>query len=555
MRTGRRVMGLVIAVIVSMYSLVGCGGDAAETQTTKSDAKTTTVATETTAPAQELEGTITINEQAATGRKEGWEAAAKGYMEKHPKVKVIVDLKPTEGYGDWVKNQLSNSNPTSDIINGNMAGSATDGKLINWLEYMSNTSSYSSGAWKDQFNFSLQVVNQAKQRLDTLSLESVQVMWFYNKSVFEKVGVTPPTTWKDLIAVCEKIQKAGIQPLAVPGDYNSFWANQMGWLAQIYADQTTRSLINTYRAQEGDYNYDPDVDGTWKYDITDPYNDDTWKVNQNELRALNAIKDGTFKPDSDGMKTVMSQLKEVFPKYAGGDAFFGTKDPAHIQEFLTGKAAIILNGGWFFTEFKHAMDNIASGKEVTAGADKTVISGVQNFEMGSFPNPSMEGAGIEAPARTIEVAVGFLSAVKKDKAHDDLVADFMMYYSSKEGFSKFLSAALQAGFNPNGPSLVYDVELPEVYAKMFENVKFVGNGQKGQGNILARGAKSNKGDIDPSYREWYQYTQEFFNEKISVDDWAKKHAANFKKYFPQILQNGGISENDLKNPQTAPSGK
>lgn len=554
MKAGRRVTSLVIAVLVVMTSLVGCGGDVAEKTTTPSVASDTT-AVETTAPVKELEGTITINEQAATGRKEGWEAVAKGYMDKNPKVKVIVDLKPSEGYGDWVKNQLSNSNPTSDIINGNMAGSATDGKLVNWLEYMSNTSPYSSGDWKDQFNFSLQNVNQAKQRLDTLSLESVQVMWFYNKSIFEKVGATPPKTWKELIAVCDKIQKAGIQPLAVPGDYNSFWANQMGWLAQIYADQTTRSLINVYRAQEGDYNYDPDVDGTWKYDITDPYNDDAWKVNQNELRALNAIKDGTFKPDSDGMKTVMSQLKEVFPKYAGGDAFFGTKDPAHIQEFLTGKAAIILNGGWFFTEFKHAMDNIASGKEVTAGADKTVISGVQNFEMGSFSNPSMEGAGIEASARTIEVALGFLSAVKKDKVHDDLVADFMMYYSSKEGFGEFLSAALDAGFNPAGPSLVYEVELPEVYAKMFAEVEFVGNGQKGQGNILARGAKSNKGDIDPSYREWYQYTQEFFNGKISIDDWSKKHAANFEKYFPQILQNGGISENDLKNPQTAPAGK
>jgi raffinose/stachyose/melibiose transport system substrate-binding protein len=557
MRNTRKILALLIAVIV-LAATVGCGGDAATktdpTSTAPStSAESTAAAAITPEPVKELEGTITVNMPTGPGLTEGWTAAAQGYMDKHPKVKVVIDLKPGEGYGDWVKSQLSNASPTADLIGGNQAGSALDGKAINWLEYVNNKSPYSEGAWKDQFNFDLQTQNVAKQRLDTISLESVQVLWFYNKAIFEKVGVQPPTTWKELIAVCETIQKAGIQPLAVPGSYDSFWGMQMGWLTQIYADQTTRSMINTYGAKEGDFCYDPDVDGKWTYDVTNPHNDDTWVVNSNEVRAINAIKDGTFKPDSDGMKTVMSQLNEVFPKYAGGNAFFGIKDPAHISMFLTGKAAMIINGGWFFPEFKHAMDNLAGGKEIKSG--ETKIEGVQKFEMGSFNNPSMEGAGIEATARTIEVALGFISGVKKDKAHDDLVADFMMYYSSKEGFGKYMAAGLTAGWNPAGPALVYDVELPAEYTSLFSEVKFVGNGQKGFGNMLARGAKSNKGDIDTSYREWYKYTQDFFTGKIDVNKWATLHKANFIKYLPEMMKNSGISENDLKNPQTAPSGK
>lgn len=525
MKSMKKVLALLLAGLMLAAVVTACGGSRKQTDTKQTEpAKVEdTKAAQTAEPVKEPEGTITINTQADPGLKEGWEAVAKGYMEKYPKVKVVVDLKPKEGYGEWVKNQVSGTNPTADIINGNLAGTAKDGKVINWLEYMNNKSPYSEGAWKDQFNYDLQVINIAEQILDSLSLESVQVLWFYNKNIFDKAGVKAPATWKELIDVCEKIQKAGYQPIAMPGDYNSFWAMQMGWLAQIYADQTTRSMINVYRAQEGDFCYDPDVDGKWKYDVSDPHNDDTWVVNQNELRYLNALKDGTYKPDSEGMKTVMSQLREVFPKYAGGDAFFGTKDPSHIALFLTGKAAMIVNGGWFFSEFKRDMDNLASGKEIQAGQAK--VEGVQKFEMGSFNNPSMEGSGIEATARTIEVAVGFLSGVKKEKAHDDLVADFMMYYSSKEGFGKYMTAALNAGWNPAGPSLVYNVELPEEYARLFKDIKFVGNGQKGFGNRLARGAATSKGDIDPSYREWYRYTQDFFTGKITVDEWAKLHKA------------------------------
>ncbi len=561
MKTMKNALALLLVVLMLATAAAGCGGAANEPESTAATTAATTAAQTdkaATEPAAELEGTIVINPLANTpGLKEGWEAVAKGYMDIHPKVKITVDPKPQESYGEWVKNELNSEKPVADIISGNMAGSAKDGKVINWLEYINNKSPYSDGVWKDQFNYDLQQKNVAKQLLDTISLESVQVLWFYNKDMFSKADVKAPTTWKELVDVCGKLQKAGIQPLAVPGDYQSFWAMQLGWLAQIYADQTSRSWINTTRAQDGDFCYDPDMDGVWKYNVNDPYNDDTWVVNQNELRFYNAMKDGTIKADSEGMRTVMSSLKEVFPKYAGGDAFFGTKDPAHIQLFLQGKAAMLLNGGWFFTEFKRAMDSVASGKEITAGSGDAAVKvdGVQKFEMGSFNNPSMEGPGIEAPVRTIEVAVGFLSGVKKDKAHDDLVADFMMYYSSKEGYGKWMTAALNTGYNPAGPSLVYNVELPEEYAKLFAEVKFIGNGQKGYGNRLARGTASNKGDIDPSYREWYKYTQDFLTGKIDVTQWAKLHQANHLKYLPEAMKNGGISENDLKNPQNAPTGK
>jgi ABC-type glycerol-3-phosphate transport system substrate-binding protein len=230
--------------------------------------------------AQPSNRTITINTQAGVGSEAAWKAVAEGYKKHHPEVNIVIDLKPNEGYSEWLQTMFATANPAMDIVNINLAWQASAGKSINWLEYVDQKSPYSNGKWRDQFNFQMQNVDLARQVMSAVSLESVQVLWLYNKDIFAKVGVQPPKTWNELVQVCEKLYAAGYQPISIPGDFNSFWAMQMGWLARIYPDQTTRSQVNLVRAQPGDYLYDPDVDGVWKFDPTDPYNDDSWKVNQ-----------------------------------------------------------------------------------------------------------------------------------------------------------------------------------------------------------------------------------------------------------------------------------
>lgn len=559
MKRSTRIIAFMFSVLMLSSAFAGCGKAAPPVATPSASVVESVAPTVEATPepsvvatpepaVEELSGTITINTQAGPGANEAWEAAAKGYMDKHPKVNVVVDLKPAEGYGEWIQGMFGTANPTADIVNINMAGPAAAGKSINFLEYANMTSPYSGGMWTDQFNFEMQVKDLARNEWNNISLESVQVLWTYNKDIFAEVGVEPPKTWDEFAAVCDKIQQAGYQPLAMAGDFNSFWAGQMGWLAQIYTDQTTRSLLDVYRAQKGDYNYDPDVDGAFKLDITDPFNDDSYKVNQNIVRAYKSVKDGVYQPDSTGMKTVWTNFAKIFPKYAGGEGFFGTKDATPL--FYQGKAAILLDGAWRLAMFKRDMDLLQDGKEIVGG-DKVAIEGVKNFKLGTFNMPSMSGEGIEAPARTIEVAVGFLGAVKKDKAHDDLVTDFMMYYSSAEGYGLYMTGGLDAGWTPNGPSLVKGVQLPAQYADLFKDLEFIGNAQKGYGQLIARGIA----DIQQSLRDWYGYSQELLTGKINVDKWASMNKTNILKYFDDALLGSKINASDLDNPQNAPTGK
>jgi ABC-type glycerol-3-phosphate transport system substrate-binding protein len=497
--------------------------------------------------------TITINTGASTGAEAGWQAVAQTYMKLHPDVTVVVDLKPDEGYGDWVQNIFTTANPTADIIGINMAGATAAGKAINFLEYADQKSPYSNGKWTDQFNFATQTRNLAKGEWHSLSLYSVKVFWLYNKDIFAKVGVEPPKTWDELIAVCQKLQAAGYQPISLAGDYNSFWSGAMGWLAQGYADQTTRSLINVYRAQPGDYCYDPDIDGVWKYNPLDGYNDDPVVVTTNPVRVYKAIAEGQFAPDSQGMRTVWQNIAKVFPVYAGGDAFFGTLDATPL--FYQGKAAMTINGGWTLMQFRKDMAKIASGQ--TIESDGKAISGVSRFELGTFDWPTMDGPGIEAPVRSLEGTVGFLGAVKKDRAHDNLVVDFLMYFSSKEGQSVFLNAAIANDYGLNGPSLVYGVELPPDIQSTFDSLPMVGGFGKSYGSVLARGMKAGNegGDIHESYRVFYDYSYNYLSGRTTVDQWLVSHKANVMRYLDQAMMGIGISRNDLNNPQNAPTGQ
>ena len=226
----------------------------------------------------DFSGKITISLYSAKGVEEAWRAVGDAYTAKHPNAEVVVDLKPQDGYADWVKAAFQGYDsalPEADIVYGNLAGSDRVDKVVNFYDYAFDESAYSDGEWADQIAFDMQNIDMVSGSWDCVSITGVQVLWFYNVDIFKEVGVEPPKTWDEFVDVCAKIEAAGYQPLAIAGDFQSFWADQMGWLAQVYCDQTTRSQIEIYRAQEGDYCYDPDVDGKFVYDPTDPHNDDT----------------------------------------------------------------------------------------------------------------------------------------------------------------------------------------------------------------------------------------------------------------------------------------
>lgn len=504
------------------------------------------------AETDELSGKVTVSVVSGKGVQEGWEAVAAAYEELHPNVDVVVDLKAADGYGVWLTNVLSSPESTEvDVVTSNYAAERAN-ELINMNDYLDMENPYADNQiWKETFNYDMQYNNNATGVLNNLCLMSTQVMWMYNADIFEEVGVEPPTTWDELIAVCEKIEAAGYQPIAADGDYHSFDTLNMAWLPQIYGDQTTRTKLSLVASQPGDYTYDPDLDAEWELDITDPWNDDSTDLTQNPLRYVKALLDGDIACNTEGMKTVWTNFAKVFPKYAGGDAFFGTNDDGKSALFYQGKAAMIIDAGWEIIEYRNNMKALEEGGSIVDSEGNAVENGVM-FELGTFAMPTMEGEGIEAPVRTIEVANGFVGAIDKNVDQNALVIDFIKFYSSPQGMGKFIEAGLEAGYTPAGPSLVYGVKYPEDIEKAFENIKYIGNVQKNYLNDLARGPL-----VSAGIRQYYELAVQYLQGEITVDDYLnglQEVVAGENGTIYEWMANKGITVEDLEDVTTAPTG-
>ncbi|MEU4538090.1 extracellular solute-binding protein [Streptosporangium sp. NPDC023825] len=69
-------------------------------------------------------------------------------------------------------------------------------------------------------------------KIYAMPAETMQpIILFYNKKVFEKVGVEPPESWGDIMALVPKFNAAGIAPFSLGGQ--SRWTNMM-WLEFLF---------------------------------------------------------------------------------------------------------------------------------------------------------------------------------------------------------------------------------------------------------------------------------------------------------------------------------
>lgn len=497
------------------------------------------------ASGKELSGVITISLQDTDTTT--WEGIADAYTKLHPQVQVKVELKPSgPEYGDWVRTQFAAGIPEADLLNANMVWDLVNaGKFLDYMPYAKRVNPYTGKAWADGFDVEGQLAAGGSYwggayRWTQFNMETVQVLWFYNKRIFEEVGVEPPNTWLELVDISKKIKTAGYIPWAIEGDYKSFWQMRVGWLMRIYADQFTRDEIHLVRAQPEDYMYDPEVDGKWTYDPQDSHNDDPNVVHINSLRQYKALRDGEQPVDGAKWRAMYTNFKKMIPEYCP-PGFAGVTDAYPL--FLTQKAAMWLDGGWFISRFDRDIEDLAK-----TGGEKASI-----FGYGSFPMPTMEGPYVSGPIRTIEVPIGFWGIAKKTRAQNELAMDFLLFLTSPKGASIYLQSRLDP-LNTTaegiiGPLVIKGLELPPDLAEKFAQIKFIGNCEK-----LTAGAYRSRGigDLPVSVREWVDLAQRYFMEEIGLDEFLTEYQKSVQKHLPTLLRKVGWRMEDLDTPGKEP---
>ncbi|MDR1094365.1 MAG: ABC transporter substrate-binding protein, partial [Clostridiales bacterium] len=318
---------LVLAAAATLLFAAGCNGGTGGGKTPGADDKE-----------------IVISLQTGNGLTNAYKAVAAEYEKLNEGVKVTVELKPTANYKEWLSAELAAPSTRPDIVD--VSYNAADYRYFaDYYDYLNDVSPYSGKLFKEQFNYGAQIPDAYTGRMLSISLERVQVLWIYNKEIFQLAGVREiPETWDGFIEACQKIAAEGYTPISMEGTYDGFLAGSMGHLFQIYNDQVTRDIINEVRAQEGDYCYVPSIDGVWEYNPADPFNDDPGFVNVNPVRLLKAVDEGVYRGDSAGGKFVAEQIARAFPQYAGGEVFFGRDDK--VVPFYRGDAAMMMDGAY-----------------------------------------------------------------------------------------------------------------------------------------------------------------------------------------------------------------
>jgi ABC-type glycerol-3-phosphate transport system substrate-binding protein len=568
----RTLIGATAAGVPAMMVYLKNGGSALAQESTPEEGGLVEIATPAGGgEASTLSGTIVIAVQSTDTQT--YQALADGYKALNPGVEVRVEVKPSDGYQEFIRAQFASGTPEASIVNGNVvADLIQDKRFVDMSAYLDQVNPYTETPWRDSMDAtSIQnMANPVTGEIYTLNLETVQVLWFYNKTAFEKAGILAEAeelaktdknqpTWDQFMGWCDKLTAAGYIPVAIEGDYRSFWELRFGWLARMYLDQYTRDEAELVRAQPGDWNFREGIDDVWVYDPTDPYNDDATKITFNSQRKMNALKAHEQAVNGPKFAALYQNFKQ-FSDRAAPPGWLGTTDAYPL--FLTSEAAIRLDVAALLGNFERDLNSLAQGTYVSQGATTegappaTPLPGrsLEQFEIGSFNNPTMEGPEVISPARTIEVNIGFLSVPKKDQAQNDLEMNFLMYLTSPEGFGIYLENRLDPNNSGStgiaGPPIVTGVQLPADLADKFAQLKLIGNTEKDTaGTYRARGVS----DYQPSVREWVDLAQQYFAGDLELQPFLDAYQASIDSLFAEILDSMQLTEDDLANPEKKPA--
>ena len=187
---------------------------------------------------------------------------------------------------------------------------------------------YDNEAW--------QAANCRDGKIYASSSEGQLIGYFYNKELFDQVGIQPATTWDEFFDNCDKLVAAGITPLAMD-TADGAWVSMllMGAMVATSGDEGLEFMNTRYPT---DYNIAPVVDA-------------------------------------------VSHMQEWYQNYTTLDAVGGAYENA-ANNFFSGNVAMICNGPWMIGDFSD------TSKTSEGFADKV---GVATYPGGFVYDAPIEG--------------------------------------------------------------------------------------------------------------------------------------------------------------------
>lgn len=204
----------------------------------------------------------------------------------------------------------------------------------------------------------------------------------YNTKIFEDQGLEVPTTYDELIAVCEKLKAAGITPFY--GTFKDPWTAAQGWF---------------------DYTVGGEVDVATFYE---QMNAQGTEVGPNSAAS--------FQKD---FEKPVTQMQELIDSYTNPDAASKGYGDGNLA-FANGEAAMYMQGPWAFGEIAKTSPDLP---------------------LGTFPLPMTNNPD----DLQVRVNIDLAAWIPEDSKHKDAARAFLSYLFQQDVVDKYNAAQLGYG--------------------------------------------------------------------------------------------------------------
>ncbi|MBK7822266.1 MAG: extracellular solute-binding protein [Tessaracoccus sp.] len=201
----------------------------------------------------------------------------------------------------------------------------------------------------------------------------------YNKEIFEANGLAVPKTWDELLAVCKKLQDAGITPFYAT--LKDDWTVGQGWFDYTVGGSIdVLDFFDNLAAQGADVG--PNSATSFQKDFADP----------------------------------MDKMQELLGSYINKDAASRGYNDGNLA-FAKGQAAMYLQGPWAFSEIAKTSPDL---------------------ELGTFPLP-MTGSDADLKVR---VNLDLAAMIPEGSKHQEAARDFLEYLFLPENIEAYNASQL-----------------------------------------------------------------------------------------------------------------
>lgn len=401
----KKVLGIIIASSMILASFAGCSSKKESSDTTAAASASTQQASSESTKKGLVSAPTTISLSFwEGGTNQEMETALKAVIEEYNKVQpdITVELmsQPNKGYIDWAKARMA-ANEAPEIMM-NQASELRDqfqqGLLLDLKDAFGSQNPYADGTvWKDVFQEGRleKAHDYTFEPSYAVPFSGLGIAYFYNKDIYEKLGLSVPKTWNEFIANCKKIQEAKYNPVALP----AMKKDAIEWLSWYI-------MTGLY-----DDKYLPDAN-------LNPNGDDY--IHPREfVRAVDmGFFDVTKGEDQKAYDVYLKFLAE-YAQYAEGAT--GLDEAGAKAQFLAGKAAHLMSGSW-------DMQGFLSGQTSAA-------------KIGAFPLPVFEKSNGEYAGENMTItSVSTMAIIGKsveDENKKKAAVDFLMFLTAPKNYKIF----------------------------------------------------------------------------------------------------------------------